>query len=100
MTPPHGMGGSAVTRLSEDLAYVEQLVANSATVRNTRWESYTLNGQLWIKVEGAGYEAHAWRAVLGGRAFPSSIDSHGVRRQMVIGTRVCAEVIEIPVVES
>lgn len=86
-----------VGRLSLDLAYVEQLVAASDKLQTISWESYTLNGQLWVQVKGGGpFEAHAWAVAVEGRVFPSSIDSHGVRRWMIIGTRVCVEVIDDP----
>lgn len=84
------------TQLSATMAWVEQVVASSAIVRATKYEFYTLNGMLWIKVEGAQYEAHAWHVAVGGRAFPSSIDKHGVRRQMILGGRVGVEVIDDP----
>jgi hypothetical protein len=84
------------TRLSASLAWVEDLVAEGALIRATKWESYSLNGMLWIHVIGAQYEAHAWHVAVGGRAFGSHIDSRGVRRQMIIGTRVCVEVVDDP----
>jgi len=100
-TAPGGLGETATVyakarRLSDDLAFIERCVAESTKLQATRWESYTLNGQLWVQIKGGPFEAHAWAVAVEGRVFPSSIDSHGVRRWMIIGTRVCAEVIDDP----
>lgn len=91
-----GAAHTDATRLSEAMAWVEQVVAESAIVRATKYEFYTLNGLLWVKVEGSQYEAHAWHVAVGGRAFPSHVDKKGVRRQMIIGGRVGVEVIDDP----
>lgn len=82
--------------LSSDLAYVEQLVADSALLQTTSWESCTLGGRLWIKVDGSNHAAHAWHVAIGGRPFPWSVDRHGVRRKMIFGSRVSAEIIDNP----
>lgn len=100
-TAPGGLGETAAVyakarRLSEDLAFVERCVAASTQLQATKWESYTLNGQLWVQVKGGTFDAHAWAVAVEGRVFPSSIDSHHVRRWMIIGTRVCVEVIDDP----
>lgn len=93
---PENAPATEAGRLSAALAWVEDLVAEGALIRATKWESYTLDGTLWIRVAGAQHEAHAWHVAVGGRAFGSHIDSHGVRRQMIIGTRVCVEIVDDP----
>ncbi|MEV6413887.1 hypothetical protein [Kribbella sp. NPDC051718] len=78
------------------MAWIERVVADSTRLRATRHEYYTLNGQLWVRVEGGNHEAHAWHVAVGGYAMPSNIDRHGVRRQMILGTRVHVEVVDDP----
>lgn len=81
-------------RLEADLVYVEQLVAKHTELQATKHSVFTLGQQVWVRVEGAAYEARAWRAAIAGRILGSSIDSLGVRRQMVLGERVSVEVVE------
>ena len=81
-------------RLEADLVYLEQLVALHTELRATRHSVFTLDQQVWVRVQGAAYEARAWRHAIGGRILGSSIDAGGVRRQMVLGERVCVEVVE------
>lgn len=82
--------------MADAMAHVEQVVAGSTKLQATKWETYSLNGMLWVRVIGAQYEAHAWHVAVGGRAFGSHVDTHGVRRQMIIGTRISVEVIDDP----
>lgn len=81
---------------AEAMAWVEHLVADNPILQTTKYDFYTLSGQLWIQVQGAHYELNAWHHVFGGRIFPSHIDKAGVRRQMVMGERVSVEVIDDP----
>lgn len=81
-------------RLEADLVYVEQLVAEHTELQATKHSVFTLDQQVWVRVEGAQYEARAWRHAIEGRILGSSIDRGGVRRQMVLGQRVCVEVVE------
>lgn len=83
------------TGLSSDLAWVEQLVAESTKLQETKPEFYTLAGQLWVKAEGGLREAHAWQFAVGGSIRPSEVRAL-VRRQQVWGPRVCVEVIDDP----
>lgn len=82
--------------LAEDMATIERQVAANAKLQATKHEYYTLAGQLWVRVEGASYEAHAWHTAVGGKIFGSTIDRVGVRRQMIFGSRVGVEVIDDP----
>lgn len=82
--------------LAADLAYVEDLVADNRLLKATNWDAYTLSGRLWVKVSGSNHAAHAWHVAIGGRPFPWNIDRHGVRRKMIIGPRVSAEIIDDP----
>jgi hypothetical protein len=50
---------TAETSCAADVAWVEQLVAESTKLQETRPELYTLSGRLWVKAEGALREAHA-----------------------------------------
>lgn len=84
------------TRHSATMAWLEDLVAASPLLQSTTWEVYTLAGQLWVKVQGANYEAHAWHVAVGGYQLPSYFDGHGVRRSMILGIRVHVEVISDP----
>lgn len=83
------------TGLAADMAWVEQLVAESTKLQETRPEYYTLDGHLWVKAEGDLREAHAWQVAVGGSIRPSHVHA-GVRRQEVWGPRVCVEVIDDP----
>jgi hypothetical protein len=84
------------TRYAATLAWIEQLVAGDPHLNGTRHEYFTLAGQLWVRVEGAQFETLAWHHAVGGLIRPSSIDKHGVRRQMIFGTRIHVEVIDDP----
>lgn len=81
---------------AEAMAWVEQQLVDHPKLQAMKHEFYTLNGQLWVQVQGAHYEMHAWHAVFGGRIFPSHIDSAGVRRQMLMCERLGVEVIDDP----
>lgn len=86
---------TAVASCAADVAWVEQLVAESPKLQATTFEFYTLNRQLWVQVQGAQWEAHAWQVATGGRILSSYV-RNGVRRQMIVGSRVCVEVIDDP----
>lgn len=86
---------TAVASCAAEMAWVEQLVADSPKLQATKFEFYTLNGQLWVQVQGSQWEAHAWQVATSGRILSSYV-SNGVRRQMIIGQRVCVEVIDDP----
>lgn len=81
-------------RLEADLVYVEQLVAQHTELQATKHQVFTLDQAVWVRVEGAQYEARAWRAAINGRILGSSIDRFGVRRQMVLGERVSVEIVD------
>lgn len=84
------------TRYAAAMAWVEGLVAGSTILQSTRFEFYTLDGQLWVQVRGSNYEAHAWHVAVGGLQMPAYFDTHGVRRSMILGTRVHVEIIDDP----
>lgn len=84
------------TRYSAAMAWVEQLVERSPRLQATRHEFFTDNGQLWVRVKGANYEAHAWHVAVGGLQLPSYIDSHGARISRILGARVHVEVTDDP----
>lgn len=84
------------TRYAATMAWIEQVVAVSPLLRATKHEYFTLAGQLWVRVAGAQWEAHAWHAAVGGLIQPSNVDRHGVRRQMIFGVRVHVEVVDDP----
>lgn len=84
------------TRHSATMAWIEGVVALSPLLQSTTYEFFTKRGQLWVLVQGANYEAHAWHVAVGGYQLPSFFDSHGVRRSMILGTRVHVEVVDDP----
>lgn len=86
--------------LSDDMATIELAVAANPKLAATKFELYTLAGQLWVRVEGGSWEARAWHSVVGGKIFGSTTDRVGVRRQMIFGTRVGVEVIDDPRVRA
>lgn len=84
------------SRYAEDVAWVEDKVTHSLLLQKTKYEFYTLDGQLWVQVQGGKWESHAWHVVIGGYAMPSNVDRSGVWRQMIIGARVHVEIIDDP----
>jgi hypothetical protein len=84
------------TRYAETMAWIERVVAHSPLLQSTTYEFYTDRGQLWVKVKGANYEAHAWHVAVGGHQLPSYFDAHGVRHSTILGIRVHVEVIDDP----
>lgn len=86
----------AYSPIAATVAWVEELVAASPKLQATKYEFYTLNGQLWVQVQGGRWEAHAWQVATMGRVLSSLVDRNGVRRQMIIGQRVHVEVIDDP----
>lgn len=84
------------TRHSATMAWLEGVVAASPLLQSTAWEVYTLDGQLWVKVDGGHFEAHAWHVAVGGYQLPSYFDGHGVRRSTILGIRVHVEVVDSP----
>lgn len=83
-----------IGRLLADLTYVEHLIEQHTELQATKHHVYTAGQQVYVEVQGTHYEARAWRAAISGRIFPSHVDRHGVRRQLVVGTHVLVEVIE------
>lgn len=84
------------TRYAATMAWIEQVVADRPVLVATTHEYFTMAGQLWVRVEGSSWEANAWHAAVGGLIRPSTVDSHGVRRQMIFGTKVHVEVVDDP----
>ena len=84
------------TKYAADVAWIEDRVAHSLNCQGTKYEFYTLDGQLWVQVRGGKWESHAWHVLVGGYAMPSHVDSRGVWRQMIMGSRVHVEVIDDP----
>jgi len=83
-------------RLLADLAYVETQIAQSTVLQATKHRVFTTGQQVSVEVEGAHWEARAWRAVFHGRIFPSHVDRYGARRQLVVATAVQIQVVEHP----
>lgn len=83
-------------RLVQDLAYVEAHIASSAVLRATNYRVYTHGQQVSVEVEGAHWEARAWRAAFDGRILPSHFDSRHVRHQLVVAAHVEIEVLQHP----
>jgi len=79
-----------------DLTWVENLIAATPLLAAMRHAVAERDGMVSVEVQGAHYEARAWRHAINGRICPSHIDVHGVRRQLVIGMRVQVQVIHDP----
>jgi hypothetical protein len=79
-----------------DLAWVENLIAATPLLAAMRYVVAERDGVVAVEVQGAHYEARAWRHAINGRICPSHIDVHGVRRQLIIGARVQVQVVHDP----
>jgi len=79
-----------------DLAWVENLIAATPLLAAMRHVVAERDGIVSVEVQGAHYEARAWRHAINGRICPSHIDVHGVRRQLIIGARVQIQVVHDP----
>lgn len=87
-------------RIIDDFAWAKQLISRHVALAAMRHRVTEIGGNLLVEVEGARYEARAWRAAIDGRIYPSRIDRHGVRHQLVVGTRLCVHIAENPGCES
>lgn len=89
----------SMMQLAEDLAYVTHLIGLHTELQATKHTVHTDGTLIKVEVEGSYYEARAWRHALAGRICESHIDLHGVRRQLVIGSRgIAVNVVEYPAV--
>ena len=79
-----------------DLSWLNGVIAGNPALQAMRHRLILWEGRVIVEVVGSHWEAHAWRAATNGRILPSSIDSSGIRRQQVIGTRVQVLVVEFP----
>ena len=89
-----GKAESAIPSVVADLAYVENLIVSNTVLQATRHRVAVVGGKVAVEVEGSHREARAWRI------FPSHVDVHGVRRQLVIGAGVEVQVVEYLVIRS
>ncbi|GAA3580620.1 hypothetical protein [Kribbella ginsengisoli] len=80
----------------EDLVWLQQMLARHPELASMHYQIAERDGLVSVEVSGANYEARAWRAAINGRITPSYIDQHGVRRQLVIGTRIAVQVVQYP----
>ena len=90
------MGIIDLDRLHADQAWVDNLILTHIELQATRHVVFTTGQQVSVEVEGAHYEARAWRHAIEGRILPSHIDQHGVRRQLVIGAHCQVQIVEHP----
>jgi hypothetical protein len=86
----------ALDEIISDLAWVENLIAATPVLAAMRHVVVERDGIVAVEVQGAHYEARAWRHAINGRICPSHIDVNGVRRQLVIGMRVQVQVVHDP----
>lgn len=83
-----------LSSVTTDRVTLERLIELHPDLANTPWRLATRSdGFLAIEVEGAHREAMLWRAAIFGRIYPSYIDRHGVRRQLVVGSGVQVQMI-------
>ena len=85
-----------LARLHADQAWVDNLILTHLELQATRHVVFTTGQQVSVEVEGAHFEARAWRHAIGGRILPSHIDQHGVRRQLVVGAHCQVQIVEHP----
>jgi hypothetical protein len=83
-------------RLIADQAWVDNLILTHLELQATRHIIFTTGQQVSVEVEGAHFEARAWRHAMAGRILPSHIDQYGVRRQLVVGAHCQVQVVEHP----
>jgi hypothetical protein len=83
-------------RLLADQAWVDNLILTHLELQATRHVVFTTGQQVSVEVEGAHFEARAWRHAMGGRILPSHIDQYGVRRQLVVGAHCQVQIVEHP----
>lgn len=83
-------------RVVADVRYVETLVSEHIELQATSHTIHVHDQQVSVEVMGGIYEARAWRAAIDGRGFPSHMDLHGVRRQLVLGKRISVNIVEYP----
>lgn len=83
-------------RVIADQAWVDNLILTHLELQATRHVVFTTGQQVSVEVEGAHYEARAWRHAIAGRIMPSHIDRHGVRRQLVVGAHCQVQIVEHP----
>ena len=83
-------------RLLADQAWVDNLILTHLELQATRHIVFTTGQQVSVEVEGAHFEARAWRHAMEGRILPSHIDQYGVRRQLVVGAHCQVQIVEHP----
>lgn len=83
-------------RVIADFAWVMKLITLHAELAAMPHHVTESHGGVQVEVHGAHYEARAWRAAINGRICPSHIDRYGVRRQLVVGSRVQVQVVQYP----
>lgn len=83
-------------RLIVDQAWVDNLILTHLELQATRHVVFTAGYQVSVEVEGAHFEARAWRHAMDGRILPSHIDQYGVRRQLVVGAHCQVQIVEHP----
>lgn len=86
----------ATQSLIAELTWFEQLISVHPELTSSRFDVTTRAGQVVVEVEGSHYQARMWRAAVGGRIYPSHVDAHGVRRQLVLGRRIHVMVVDHP----
>ena len=77
-----------------DLAWVERLIAIHPELAGMKQEVIERDGHVTVKVRGAYREAMAWRSAISGRIYPSHVDTHGARQQLVVGSGVEVQIVE------
>ncbi|MFC0626037.1 hypothetical protein [Kribbella deserti] len=87
---------SDTEQMVADYAWVKALIARRTDLALMRHRVKEIDGHVAVEVDGAHYEARAWRAAIDGRIYPSHIDVHGIRHQLVIGSRVSVHVVQHP----
>lgn len=79
--------------LSEQTAWVYELMQQHPDIAKTAWRVTVIAGLASIEVSGGYHEAHAWHSAVGGRIFPSVTNAEGIRRQMIHGRHVTVDCV-------
>jgi hypothetical protein len=90
------MSTAELEKLHTDQAWVDNLILTHLELQATRHVVFTTGLQVSVEVEGAHFEARAWRHAMDGRILPSHIDQYGVRRQLVVGAHCQVQIVEHP----
>lgn len=80
--------------LPDQTQWVNDLLHDHPVLANTAWRVTCVAGLVSIEVQGGYNEAHDWHSAVGGKIFPSMVNAHGIRRQLIMSRFVTVEVVQ------